>query len=1832
MREREREREKEMEHGEGPEGRRDDRSRNVSPPITVFDDFELIDEVEWDTGEQHGYGELAKRPPMEKPDPCGCTFTGRPCCTDESCVLFACQEECWKCHSTCQNNRILKKRWKATEVFDAGLKGRGLRVMENVQKGDFINEYVGLAVRKAYLERLFSRYKNERMLYIMQLDGHTYIDARKRGGIARFINHSCEPNCVLQKWKVKGIIRIGIFANRPIQAGEELTFDYQWALKRGRAATKCHCGSPSCRGTLELLKSIEQEELDKRLRGHWRKPTKETYGAEIVNRSIKIMLSEHQEYFPADVCRYDAQTGQHLVLYRNDYEEVWEDLSKKEWMILDIEAEQFVIAKKQATVGPRNVSSLLGGSLDMRNGEESHHTKLYFLIPTVVKERLLGKGVIERCRHKWQVVVTVSTYTNLDDLQEEHRQHQNSSEMADQFQRAQKLSGDGVVWYVDVNGMKRVEACVFMGKIIAKLEYDLSLAAAPDVPSGQDNAGRVSPGDHPEALMIFREEVVFPRCAAEHVKNRLAVLPERVRNVTITDLHSDSKSKQFRRLKLEGKVQSEVDAAKSILWTQLVAACKEADAPLTSCGVYKDLGFLGGELRNDLFSLLLNQSTVGLSQECNENLRSSSFFSSFEATQRCTVWVQSGSDMGRIDSANRLVSVYNPSAPRKLYFGCAPTEVPKLWEIVESRAKELKRGIRYYHLGSDRVFQQTIMQNSQKLFPFIERLSGADVSIDSMTGDHLRFDGFATSTQPIEVGDWDSEVRLDPAGRAQLAEELVRLQIELYRDNCIRSQSWVFGRDWTVANPTATTTTGPTTKNTTTTTTKVPQSAWASTGHGKPGSGPLFAVGSSAQSQVNSVGPNGNGPSMKPDRKLLASCCFDITEIVSALRFGTSTAAHSVIILYRFVQTGMCGVDASSQSGARFRDVALASIFLATKAQKANKWRKLDSLLDGAYPTFYPGSKFDPKNEEARILIDRVLLTEDEILNAIGYDVFWNGVDSVHHKVSGCAEIDRSTLRKLLDSTFSGPVLAAGPSLWLKYGIEYVFTAVAGFLDVRMGPLFDAMSLIPMKVSQAAELILESIESTGVRKSQRTVVFGNLASMKATLDKIKAVCVQHMALSVSLLSTMAEKSGRNGRMERHQKSETTVRYELVAQEENRRLTYDPMQLSFVKDALLPVLDRVRAESNCAVFVERLERDLVVVTLEGNWRGLGLAEQIILDASHQYEGAQDVARVKSITSNPINDDAAHTNIRAKTQPGLVSVNDISSSNGWEGTVQGAFLGTNNVDSIKKVSGKACVPSKIERTGLRKSGLRWWIAPSLMQSKSGSLSDSTFVCTEGVSDETRRLEELRSLASLTAEFVGDDDAESLYPLLRKFHTSSIRKNEKVSWEALSMQRWPSDKILKREQDRARSANLLGFSAAALQEMQLLHKMHSLIPSAKGHPNFLLPVAIALPVEDKAVSENESRSQDRGVLNNTDDSIYSLFLSSEENEKHAEKEKKRADRASGPHLLFQPTPFVLQRMMSCARKMKRDDGKSPSHLSPRVFAAWFHDLVSALVHSHTNHVVFRALNPEQVLIDHSGIAKVGALYRAAVLPENERAGHLNFLRDARKRRDLQQENNGEDFSGVPYTAPENLLGAMKHSKATDIWNIGALMAHILLGKPLFQGKERSTMLLSMYKVVGTPGKDNYGDAMKFPFYSKPHKKYKPGVGKALRHILKGDLDGHIDKAIDLIEAMLRLDPGKRISATDALKHEYLLQYAEDRNTESFRKEFVADWMKLKANVTGLFRSEETGSADRQKERKRRTYLQMAAMTGDDDDDNDNDGLYNLDEILQPGPKRMKENRVSN
>lgn len=84
----------------------------------------------------------------------------------------------------------------------------------------------------------------------MDFDQSMILDAT-RGSIARFVNHSCAPNCRMIKWTVAGKPRMALFAgDNGIMTGEELTYDYNFNPYSVKNVQECRCGAEGCRGVL----------------------------------------------------------------------------------------------------------------------------------------------------------------------------------------------------------------------------------------------------------------------------------------------------------------------------------------------------------------------------------------------------------------------------------------------------------------------------------------------------------------------------------------------------------------------------------------------------------------------------------------------------------------------------------------------------------------------------------------------------------------------------------------------------------------------------------------------------------------------------------------------------------------------------------------------------------------------------------------------------------------------------------------------------------------------------------------------------------------------------------------------------------------------------------------------------------------------------------------------------------------------------------------------------------------------------------------------------------------------------------------------------------------------------------------------------------------------------------------------------------------------------------------------------------------------------------------------------------------------------------------------
>eukprot|EP01084_Bolivina_argentea_P239080 401792_1 len=147
----------------------------------------------------------------------------------------------------CKNRRFQNREWANIEVKFADKKGWGLFSKQNILKNQLVIEYCGEIIDMNEVQnRLQNQYFGSDKFFILSVGVGKFIDATIKGSKARFINHSCSPNCVTQKWIVLGQQRVGLFALRDIKIGEEITFDYQFQ-RYGEQRHPCHCGETNCR-------------------------------------------------------------------------------------------------------------------------------------------------------------------------------------------------------------------------------------------------------------------------------------------------------------------------------------------------------------------------------------------------------------------------------------------------------------------------------------------------------------------------------------------------------------------------------------------------------------------------------------------------------------------------------------------------------------------------------------------------------------------------------------------------------------------------------------------------------------------------------------------------------------------------------------------------------------------------------------------------------------------------------------------------------------------------------------------------------------------------------------------------------------------------------------------------------------------------------------------------------------------------------------------------------------------------------------------------------------------------------------------------------------------------------------------------------------------------------------------------------------------------------------------------------------------------------------------------------------------------------------------------
>lgn len=147
-----------------------------------------------------------------------------------------------------QFSQLPKKVKEHLLLYASKIHGLGIYCKKAIAKGEMVIEFAGEVIRKSLTDKREKMYQARGIgCYLFRLDKDVVIDSTLKANAARFINHSCEPNCVSRNIQVLGSRHIVIFALRNIYPGEELTYDYKFQRESIEEKLTCNCGSKKCR-------------------------------------------------------------------------------------------------------------------------------------------------------------------------------------------------------------------------------------------------------------------------------------------------------------------------------------------------------------------------------------------------------------------------------------------------------------------------------------------------------------------------------------------------------------------------------------------------------------------------------------------------------------------------------------------------------------------------------------------------------------------------------------------------------------------------------------------------------------------------------------------------------------------------------------------------------------------------------------------------------------------------------------------------------------------------------------------------------------------------------------------------------------------------------------------------------------------------------------------------------------------------------------------------------------------------------------------------------------------------------------------------------------------------------------------------------------------------------------------------------------------------------------------------------------------------------------------------------------------------------------------------
>jgi len=198
-----------------------------------------------------------------------------------------------------------------------------------------------------------------------------------------------------------------------------------------------------------------------------------------------------------------------------------------------------------------------------------------------------------------------------------------------------------------------------------------------------------------------------------------------------------------------------------------------------------------------------------------------------------------------------------------------------------------------------------------------------------------------------------------------------------------------------------------------------------------------------------------------------------------------------------------------------------------------------------------------------------------------------------------------------------------------------------------------------------------------------------------------------------------------------------------------------------------------------------------------------------------------------------------------------------------------------------------------------------------------------------------------------------------------------------------------------------------------------------------------------------------------------------------------------------------------------LKKHLDYNKKQLSSTTIKSYIHQLFLGLEYCHRNRILHRDLKPQNILVSEDGELKLAdfGLARTYTLPNRAWTHEVITLW---------------------YRPPEILLGCEVYGVEVDIWSLGCIFAELCNGHPLFHGDSQICQIMHIFKILGTPNDGMWNGVSALKDFQHNFPKWKSKNWEQIAPDL-------CDLGRDLLSRMLILNPYKRISAKQALRHPY-------------------------------------------------------------------------------------------